>query len=613
MKEQDTNSIQTKLVECAKEYLTTSRDVAREFQTKAIKTWDMINGKVDWSHKKRGQAKVHLNKVGVALERFKSQVKQGLLNFDEFLSVEVEPGMESELMSAAEGRRFIKVLTDEQNLRTSVVDLCGLGSVENLMAAKVRPEFKEIRGKKVLRICVDNLDIFTYYFDPHGDLYKMHEANFDKHELVKYAESQKHYYVDKIKALTSFESETEYKKDEKKASTIRNVKSKRRCNIVVHEIWGTFLDDNGDVLVWKDKDGELPLENVCVVLANEKEIIARPKKNDYFSGEPPFVAMSLLRDHKSPYKKGLMMHGVDLNWLNDELVSALVDAALKEAQNTNIVKVRGLEDPKQVSGGINYNQTILQNNSLAPGEKLIETIKLGSVPQGGFSVLSILSQDLAENVMSNEMNLTGGLASKQVRATEAVQSQQVVQSLADSINFDIDDLLIEALIRQIFCMGLQYSKYLSDDDLMYVFFGDETRAGAFKEATKSPKRIFDELAYAFKFKGRGIKAQVTNARNAQALTNFVSVMFSNPLMAQIMEREYSLPMIAGNILKGYGIDPEKITLTERERQFIEARQIAVEQADAMAQGMRAKEEPTGATPMAQPTDEVVGGSGEGVV
>ena len=62
------------IVQVIREYKEFYDNYAISYQDKAIKIHEMIHGIVDWSHKEDYNAKIHLNKLGIAQDNWKATV-----------------------------------------------------------------------------------------------------------------------------------------------------------------------------------------------------------------------------------------------------------------------------------------------------------------------------------------------------------------------------------------------------------------------------------------------------------------------------------------------------------------------------------------------------------
>lgn len=622
IKKEDKKQVQEKeVLDALLEYLGEAREYAREWQDKAKVTWDMIHGRdylednrrvvgeamegaraVGGSNRtrrnpKQGRTHIHMNRVGLAQQQIKAQFKQGLMNFDKWLVVEAVEGLESQFMTDLESKRAIEYLTRDSDLKAHITDAIGIAAAENTLAVKLHTSIDTIKGpggKKYSKIKTEliPLSIFNFFKDASGgDLYHIYETQMDKYKLYQYAsdggkEKGKPYVKEKVKDISPNKrqyKETEISENRGNETVID--KAGRRHPIVIHEFWCTVLDKDGEVYTWVKEDGsEMLLENVMITVANEECLLHTPKPNPRFNGESPFVCGKILRTNLNEYGKAPLYAGVEMNRAENKLMGSIIDAALKSQYNVNVVKKAGLANPAQIQGGLKPNQTLIQNERLAPGDKLVDSIQTGRVDQGAFTVLSEIQRSGAENMMSNEINLTGNLPNKQVRATEVVQSSNVINGLFEAMASDIEDTFIEPLATQIFHEFLQHAGKVSDEGLEFIFGKNKQRMAQFKALSRSER--FEELAHGFRFRGKGLRGLAANGRQAQTLVNLFSMVAANPLIFNTFQRRgVDLVKMMDKIISGMQLDLQEF-VNEEEADFAKMRQLIQEQAlaEAAAQG-----------------------------
>lgn len=612
---------QEKLVlETLQSYWHEATENAEEWQDRAEITWDMIHGRdrvfgdkdvsgeknqgarIVGGRKRRrggqsGRTRIHMNRVGLAQQQIKAQFKQGLMNSDKWLIVEAVPGLESEYMTDLEAKRAIDYMTRNSDLRASITDAIGIGAAENMFAVKLNTKiesFKGPGGKTFKKICTEviPLNIFNFYCDATGgNLYKIYEVKLDKYKVLEMSSEggkEKGKPFDKEKVERLKENKQEHKETEKndnKGNDREVEQAGLRNTIILHEYWGTVLDKHGNIFKWLKEDGsEIELKNVKITVANQECLLDEPVINPRLNGNSPFVVGSVLRTNMNIYGRAPLFAGVEMNRAENRLMASIIDAALKAQYNVNVVKKHGLAKPDQIQGGLEPNQTILQNDNLAPGEKLIDSVKTGAVDPGSFQVLGEIQRSGAENMMSNEIQLSGAMPSKQVRATEIVQSSQTINGLFEAMAADIEDTFIEPLASELFCEFLTYADQVPDKDLLFIFGGNVERAEQFKDLSKSER--FEELGRGFRFRGKGVRGAAHNARQAQTLVNLFSLMASNPLINDAFQRRgVDIVKLFDKVVSGLGLDMQEF-YDEQVADFAKIRQLIQEQAlaNAAAQG-----------------------------
>lgn len=596
------------VVQALQDYLRESRNSAYEWQVKYKKAWDMIHGRVDWSHKKADESKVHLNRVGLAQEQIKAQVRQGLMNFEDWLVVETETGYESQLLTEGEAKRMVLRGLDRTDPKSKITENIGIAAVENMLATKLEPRVIERKGpggkmRKEFHIDLVPLNCRNFYPDARSEvtsaklLYQFHEVQLNKFEVMALASDkptlQKPYILDEVKKLQPKRRIEEQKESQDRGNDVLQDATGRRNVVVLHQFFGTILDKDGDVMKWEKEDGSTLLcANVMCTMANEAELISDPVEIPFWDSESPIVVTQLLKTNINMYGKSLLLPGVDMNRAEDELLNAGIDAGLKEGANVNVLKLHGLADKRQVANGVKRGMTLLQNNQLLPGENLLDTVKTGQVPQGLLEILHLVHASGAENMRLNEISLSGQLQTKQTRATEVVASGQTIQGLFEAIVGDLEDVYIEKISYKAFLMMLQYASLLSDEDLLYIFYGNKTRAAAFQAALKKPRAVYDELACAFRFRGKGVRSLAANAHQAQAIVQLFGMIASNPIILDVFERRgLDVSRMLDKIMKGFHLDMQEFYDNET-KDFAKVRQLIREEALAQAEAQG----PDGAAP-----------------
>jgi hypothetical protein len=604
-----------KIVQAVKEYKDFYENYALAYQEKAIKIHEMIHGVIDWSHKEDHNAKIHLNKLGIAQDNWKATAKRGLMNFDEWMEVLSEPLMQSEYMDATEAKRMIEILLKDENPKVKIADALGLGFVENLCNLKALTTIKEIRGPKGKkykspRTTLVPLDIFDMAVDPNcvdieteEPLFKIQTLEYPKHMLLKMASDEpdieKPYIKSAIKELQGMPRDDKNRQERAKGKELLSAELHRAKNITLWEFYGTILDENGEVMEYENSKGErIVLENIKLTIGDAKLVVQEPVPLDelYIDGKDPFVHHRLIRNNKDILGRAMSHPGYELNLVLDELTSAITDSGMKAASNVTMYKPDFMEDPEEAAGGFTYDSNIAILPDADPNT-VLTTASLGNLPGEMFSIYNILSESLAENVAKNSTALSGAFTGKQVRATEVAQAGQTVAAMDESILMDVDDVLIEGIITKVFRQGLGLAKFFNDFDLNYIFANNDKNAQkerieAFKKLRKNKKKLFEELAYTFVFRGRGLRGISNQARTAQMTMNLLTSVLGNPMLIEILERnDWDLAEMLATGVKGMGVDPKtlknkKVGEMARERQNF--REMGRGIADMNGQGQQAQ-------------------------
>lgn len=572
--------VEKKIVECLEDYKNHYDNYAINYQDYAEKVHSMIHGNIDWGNKAEHNAKIHLNKLGIALDSWKATVKRGLMNFDDWMKVLVEPHMQSKYMNEFEAKRMIDLLLRDEDPKVKLSDCLGLAFVENLATLKVTTCVKEIKGPggktyKSPRTELVPLDIWDHGMDPDcvdlekdTPLYRFHKIEMPKHEVLKYASDEgtpdQPYIKERVKMLKGLQDPQKDEQDFAKGKQTLMSSLGRKVMLTLYEFHGTLLDNDGNVIEY---DG-MPLEGVRVTLS-EGMVIDKPVPLEKLTSG--FVSHRILRHNKDILGRARGHAGYEINHILDEYASAMADAGIKSASNMTVYKPDMLLDPEEAADGFTYDSNVAIIGDANPND-IIHTVRLGELPSTMFNVYNILEQNFTENLATNSTAMSGALPGKQVRATEVAAANQTVGQLEESVLMDIDDCMIEKLILMIFHQGLKLAKKFSDLDLEYIFSGDANRIAEFKDLRSKKSKLFEELGYTFRFKGHGLRGLANQAKTGQLVMNLLTSALGNPMMLEILERsDFDLSKMFGMGVKGMGVDPEtlkdkKVGEMARERQ-----------------------------------------------
>lgn len=613
------------LVDCAKAWYDETDQVQIEFQEIASDCWDMIHGRIDWSHKKETDAKVHIDRVGLALQQWKAQYRQGLVNFSSWLTVTPEPGWgkPEDIITPKVAKRLVERMLFNIDPQTTLVDNIGISAVENRLATKLIPCEIESKGrgkKKKFGLKHINLNLRNFYEDlTDRDLFQIHLSEIEYFLLKRKAKDKPtknspwlKEAIEQLKPEGNAQSEHTQEIHEDEGKSLGRSLSNRRRVIQLMECWGTFLDEHGEVVKYKCMDGEeIECENVYFTIANGETLISEPRKFPSWSGKSPFISHVIVRRNGDKLSRSNLSFGVDMNWVEDELVCAGIDASKKEAYNIISAKLHGFADPSQADGPLEPGETYLQNDSLGPNEKLFETQPTGKFPNGLIPILNLVQGAGSNNMNLNELSLSGSLPSKQVRATEIVASGNAQSGLFESYISDVEIGYMQKYAALVFSYSLQYKNKLDDEDLDVIFAGEpEERRLAFEEA--SARELHDEYAGGFKFQGKGVRSLAENQRQSATLMNMLNMIVANPLLADGWERSgYDVSRIMAKVLQDNNIDMDNYRDPELAK-FAKERALVREQARASAGQTQQPPGPV-APGDGQPPQAIEGGRGNGTV
>ena len=577
--------------------------------------WDYFHGTIDWSHKRDEDPRIHLHKIGIAAERMRAKFKQALMKYDQWLIVEREYGAPDNpaLPEFAAKNLLIKHL-NYAKAKSKISDAILRAGIESRLGLKVsgkyvtQPRFVSEKGKlvrkekKVWQLDLKVLPFEDFHVDvrdPDGKpIYRIEDSMVPLYCVQQYADKEpsadKPFRQEAVDSLSTYlDPEKEEVRQAAKGNYEDNMTLTARKEVLVQNFFGTVLDESGKIYEWKNADGEIfPLEDVFFVCANGKELLTDPTRIKRWSGKAPYVYSDLIRSPENG-RKALLDAGTLINQAEDELTSLMLAGAIKATHNVTWYRKSWFADKRQASGGIKDGDSIAIDDSAPPNADPIGTVETGKIPQEAFAMQGTLDRVFAENVISNQIDLSGNLPGKQVRATELVQAGTAISDVTDSIGMDIEEVVIAQLAEEALYEIVQNIDDCDEDEVRACFGMAQDLAEQFLQM--SPQERFEQIRGTLKFYGKGLRGLIANQAKAQALINLLNTMMANPLTMQAVETEVSAGKLFKQIAKGFAIDLEEIAPDAQEQDMIRQKQLIREQALAMSEMQQGQ----GGSPMGQ--------------
>ena len=531
----------SKIIQTIKMYKKESEDSRITRDKLNRRNWEAYHSRQDFSHKTNTQSKQFSPKTSMGVEAVTAFIKKALTGLGDYFTVDLE---NQDLMTNHQARELLKfhLDSDETDFVTKIADAVKIGLLSSLMIFKVRSETRE--GQFNLLIDVDKPEF--YFPDPTGrGLYEIHEVVRDLHEVKQLAEDGI-YDKKEVEKLVSGMIDSEKKwHEEKQRNQDANTKSFRK-EITLHEVWGTILDMEGNVLE----------ENIVCTIANERVLIRKPIPNPKLHKKSPIVTSPIVRVPKSVWHKALYDDPVKLNLFINELQNLIMDGGTAAAQNVKVLKDDNLKNPNQASGGIATGTAVLIKEDTPVNEKSMHVIETGKVPQDALNVMNLIMRDFDMSSIFNDIR-AGLLPPRQVKATEVIEKQQSSSEQLDSFAREVE----KALVKVIRLSWLEILQFREGFATLESVIG--ARA-ALVLSTMSAQERYIEFGIRTNFKVEGISGIITKGRNFQKLMLAVDTIFKNPILAETFAKKFSPNKILDQILQGLDINPANIELQEGE-------------------------------------------------
>jgi hypothetical protein len=539
---------------------------------------DAYLGKQDWTYKQDGQSTEFIPKTSVSVESMGNFIKRGLIKFGDYYSVEIDYEL-SKIVSGSQLRailnNFLNDLWEGNNKTTTfpiiISDAIKMGLLNSLIILKVHGgmapsrKFGFIKGKngegdtlqmeedETWKLRVDLIQPEDYYPDPTANgLYEVHSVEKDLHEVIAAAD-EGIYDKEVVNQLIGIdfpmpddEARSERDKNQDEATT-----PAFRKRVVLDEFWGTLLKS----------DGTVAHRNCVCTVANKRYLIRKPEPNPFWHQMSPFIAEPIVRIPWSVWGKALFDDAVSLNLAQNELFNLILDGGMAAVWGTRQIRLEDLEDPSQVSGGLKQGMTLAVKQTLPHNAKVVELVATGNVPQDAMAIFEAIDREYNTAVYTNELKL-GSLPSKQVRATEVVESSNSQAVTLDGLTADMERKIID---RALYLCWMNVLQNADDfDSRMVTSVTNRAIANIIMRA--SPEERFALFGGRTQFRTFGLSATMSKALDFQKFMAMMQAVQLNPMLMQAFMMKFSPDRALTTIMTKLNINPDDLMLSPEEQE-----------------------------------------------
>lgn len=558
-----------KVIGIVNEYVREATEARKDRVRQNRKNWQMYLSQQDWSHKTEDQSTEFLPKVAEAGEQMAAFIKRGLVGQGDWFTVKTAENspidgtaVRAVLMHFLE--RVNISINEQRQFSTIISDAVKTGCFESVIALKVHGCFVQenyfdtaeepatgttteeprLSQRDVWKLRVDVVPVDELLLDPSGlNLYKIHHVERDLYEIQAKAEAG---YYDKavVKQIAEDMSRTDADKPRPREKNQNEAtKPQFRKKVVLDEFWGTLLNEDGSVMH----------EHVYCVIANGKYVIKEPSPYPFWHGEDPFVIAPIIRVPGSVWHKALYDSAVNLNMAMNELYNLMLDGAMAAVWGIRQLHADWLDDPGQVSDGIPPGTTLVLAPGTPPDAKALEGVFTTTVPPEALQLFALTDKEFQATAMTNDMRM-GQLSGRSVKATEVMQASQHADATLDAIIGDIENEIIEKVLRKIWLTLLQNVDDMAAEDVV----GAVGLEAAFQLSRMTPAQRFEQLA-GNKFSVSGLSATLAKAGDFQKMMALMQIVQSNPIMMQSFFQKYHPDKVIDAFLKFLNINPTSIS------------------------------------------------------
>jgi hypothetical protein len=558
----------------------------RERMELNIRNWDAFMNRQDFSGKVEGMSAEFLPETANTIEQFAAFMKKGLIQFGDWF--EIDLGKNSPISNESARELMMFYLNNMPKNNQDVIsfteifsDAIKVALMEAEMVFKTHgfktpQKFFVAKGDKLeqvklepWRLSVELVKNAAYWRDEKGrGLYKIHRVTRDLHEVQAAAEAGQYDKDQVAKIVGDYEDDNFDDRDNKQVPRVSG-----RKQVVIDEVHGTIVDFTGKAIH----------RDVVLAIANDKYVIRRPTDNPAWHGETPFDEIQLIRVPYGFERKALYDQVVPLNFALNEMFNLILDGSLAMVWGIKQLRQNGLADPSQVEGGISQGMTLVVNDELPEGAKVLENVTTGQVPGEAMAIFQVLARNLRSSALQNDIT-TGNLPSRQVKATEIVESGASQSVMMDAFVSNIETQ-ISRVMRKVWLTILQNA-----DDLLATTVNEAmTPAELFRFSKMSPAQRFATMGNKITIKVTGLSATIMRSREFQRIMAMLQVASTNPIIAEEALKKFSPGKVITKLMKILNLNPKDYEPSEEELKSID-RKVAMLAAQG---GNQASARPTG--------------------
>lgn len=545
-------------------------EAKRERMDRNKENYDSFHLRHDFSHKDEGQSTEVLSKQSMAVETIKSFFQQALADVGDWWKAECRYGADERamLVRPEEITKLTNYKLEQSNYFSHVGNSVQSALLGSLAISKVytkdipKPVYVsrkkgrgskmkrwiEMKEKKTVGLCFETVRHENYFPDPSGaGLYEIEDMWLDYADVKKMSEGEDAIYSKA--AFSSISLGTSHAENETgKAREIgQNVSmGGHRPKVKLTEFWGCVINK---------ATGEREYENCVITIANDTILLRSPEPNPLWHQKRPYNATPLYEVANSVWHRAPMDAPTQHNRALIEIYNLMVDAAMKQVHAISQIRKSGLDDPSQVSEGIPPGTTLVVNDRIPVGGKVLEPLTQVTIPPEALNIMNLMSQEFNASALTNDLR-QGVMPFRAVKATEVVEASQTITSVFQGIakNFEARHIVRE--------LELAWQTIAQDWDRIskeefISLFGPERGE---ELSQLSPEDVFANTVNGTKFRVFGVSLTLSKAQDFRKLTTLLQTVGGAPILMEEYMRKYDIGKLLGEIMTALNIDKNKLEI-----------------------------------------------------
>lgn len=507
----------------------------------------------DFSKKAKWQSQAVLPEVAQYVDRFAAAMTEALSSGGDYFTVEDPADNEADITRAI--KRMMDVWLGEVGRSATGTplsflsifpDIIKLGAIMNCSASVT---WKEAPGGQGY-VAVDAFDPRELWIDhTMRGQYRIRRIEMEKSQLMDLARSTDSagkplYDLAAIEQLATYLNTQKTDDDRRRTGSGTEVSSFRKP-IVLDEYLCTVTDQTGAVL----------MTNALVIVANERYIIRGPEANPHWHKRDWIVSTPLVTVPLSVYGRSFMENFGSLARLFIDLTNLIMDAVYTSSLKVFAADPQRLENPEQLNAGFSPNKVFMLGDG-ATAKDFIQAVDMGALSPDAVKVWEQIKSELREAASFSELG-TGQFAPKgRTSSTEIMTVEQNSSLLVRDIARVVEQRLIEPILDLVWKTGLQHMK--PNDKRMIAAVGQDMYTALYSRRRELVSRPLT-------FRCRGISRMLQKQTKLKMLLQMLGIIQQNQQLMQVFFQKVDPGKLLDQIFELADIDPDKLSLTEREK------------------------------------------------
>ena len=447
---------ETNLKSFFNDIFTLADEARKPRETVGRKGWDLYNNVYDWSDKAWWQSKAPIPKVRQSVDKAVGIFRKTLLRLNPFFGTQAESKLGKQKgnftllltdywfdQSAAieafvtafkcgliTGTSVVKIwwqtvrdFKPELEITSQEVPITEFG-VETGVTTEEKRDVKFVEHKKG-KLGIAAVDSFNFWVVPNSNL-KIERTVVTLDSIMVLTEGKDPIYIKEAalrlrdRSATKIEDiEAARRKGEAPPLTSAYIKT-----VELFHVWGDIYD----------KTGRVAMANGSFTMADKDILLRKARPNPFYHKQAPYVIGSPYLVPFSTYNRGMVEDVYEIAKNITELANVIFDGGLYDALKAFAIDADQLDDPSEAKQGLYPGKTYVKNGNKAmvPGQKLIETVDVGKIPDEAMNAKAMFEQYYAEGTYMNEWVSGQGGRTGRTLGEVNIKTQSALEGLDES-------------------------------------------------------------------------------------------------------------------------------------------------------------------------------------